>query len=123
MTEYERGAYLERRVRAHLQHDGYLVVRSAGSKSPLDLLAVKVGETLLIQVKRGGRLPVADWNELVDLADYYAGHAILATSDEKRGRLRFWRLTGRRKPYGKTYPCEPFSTDRVRSRETRLARR
>ncbi len=53
MNRYRRGYRIELRVRDLLRKEGYLVLRSAGSKGPADLVAIgKNGEVRLIQVKR-----------------------------------------------------------------------
>jgi hypothetical protein len=74
MTKYEQGRALEHRVRALLVEAGFLVVRSAGSKSVADLVALPrsgrgpqwaPGAPWLVQCKRGGVLGPAEWNDLV----------------------------------------------------------
>lgn len=53
-TNYARGADFERRVKRRLEDDGWLVLRTAGSHSPIDLFAGKLGfEPLAIQCKSG----------------------------------------------------------------------
>ncbi|MFE5369219.1 group I intron-associated PD-(D/E)XK endonuclease [Streptomyces mirabilis] len=65
ITNYRRGADFERAVRADLVEHGYEVIRSAGSKTKVDLVAIKTGELLLIQCKlAAGRLPSGEWNRL-----------------------------------------------------------
>ncbi|GAG60376.1 unnamed protein product [marine sediment metagenome] len=49
MSAYSKGANFERRVRKHLEQQGWVVFRSAGSHSPADLIALKSGEVLLVQ--------------------------------------------------------------------------
>ena len=49
---YARGVYLERQARDELVKQGYVVVRSAGSRGPMDLVAIGAEEILLIQVKK-----------------------------------------------------------------------
>ena len=46
-------------ARNELRQQGYLVIRSAGSKTPVDLVAVGQNDVRLIQVKRvmGDKLP------------------------------------------------------------------
>jgi Holliday junction resolvase len=52
-TNYRRGADVERLIVAELEADGYWpVVRSAGSKGVVDLIAQKDGLTIAVQVKR-----------------------------------------------------------------------
>ena len=52
MTHYEKGRATEYWARDKLRQSGYLVVRSAGSKTPIDLVAIGALEVRLIQVKR-----------------------------------------------------------------------
>lgn len=52
MANYRTGARLERRLRAHLIRNGYSVVRSAGSKGAIDLVACNAETILLIQAKK-----------------------------------------------------------------------
>lgn len=51
MTLYSRGAYAERKAKKELEKAGFLVIRAAGSKGPVDLVAISTGEVLAIQVK------------------------------------------------------------------------
>lgn len=49
---YKKGARLERRTKKRLEDDGYLVIRSAGSHGPVDLVCFKGVEPVrLVQVK------------------------------------------------------------------------
>lgn len=54
MTNYTTGRTLEYKVRDALQANGYQVLRAAGSKGVSDLIALKPGEVLLVQVKTSG---------------------------------------------------------------------
>lgn len=110
MSNYRVGADLERRVQTRLEDDGYVTLRSAGSKTPVDIAAFKVGQTLFVQVKRDGKLPTDEWNALFDLAVPVAAIPVLATTP-KRGQLVFYRLTARRAYRSHHYPCERFETD------------
>jgi len=51
-TKYESGRRLEYIVRNKLRERGFVVVRSAGSKGPLDLVAWKGNDIRFIQCKR-----------------------------------------------------------------------
>ncbi len=76
------GRAFEWEVRDHLQARGYLVTRSAGSGGIADLVAVRnvrTGDVLLIQCKRGGVLPTAEWNRLFEEADARGAVAVLAS--------------------------------------------
>jgi Holliday junction resolvase-like predicted endonuclease len=55
MTAYRRGARLEYLARDVLRQQGYVVVRSAGSHGPFDLVAVNGRAVLLVQVKKKGQ--------------------------------------------------------------------
>jgi Holliday junction resolvase len=90
--QYQRGTALENRVRKRLEANGYFVIRSAGSKTPVDLVAIKRGQILFIQCKRGGNLPAPEWNALYDAATDSGALAVLA-EQLVRGQ-RYWLLTG-----------------------------
>jgi Holliday junction resolvase len=51
VSNYDRGVRLERDTRHDLEANGYEVIRSAGSKSAIDLVAFKPGELLFVQCK------------------------------------------------------------------------
>jgi Holliday junction resolvase len=55
-SAYAKGRGFEQRARVRLEERGYFVVRSAGSKTPVDLVAIKSGEQpLFVQCKSGAR--------------------------------------------------------------------
>lgn len=54
MTKYSRGRSFEYQVARYLESLGYVVVRSAGSKGPADLVAVRPGEVLFVACSIGG---------------------------------------------------------------------
>jgi Holliday junction resolvase len=78
-TNYRRGRALEYRIRDDLRERGYLVVRSAGSKGAVDLMAVGNGDILLVQSKRDGWAKPSERAALVVLAEQYGALAIIAT--------------------------------------------
>ena len=92
MSQYRRGADFERAVRLALQTDGYTVVRSAGSKSKIDLLAIKPGQCLFIQCKTNGLCPPAERIELRRLAGLI--HALPIVAYKDGSRLAYRELTG-----------------------------
>jgi Restriction endonuclease len=66
---YRNGADLERAVKHHLEANGYeLVIKSGGSKGKVDVIALKPGETLLVQCKLAGTMSPADRVALRSLA-------------------------------------------------------
>jgi Holliday junction resolvase-like predicted endonuclease len=58
--KYRQGVMFEYEVRNWLEEKGWLVIRSAGSKSPIDLVAVRQNQTLLVQCKKGTKPPRAE---------------------------------------------------------------
>jgi len=68
---YNRGRQFEYRVKKNLEDKGYLVVRSAGSKSPLDLVGISLGrmypEVVLVQCKYGAKISKKERDKLSEL--------------------------------------------------------
>lgn len=110
-SNYHRGRDLEHRVRAHLRDQGYEVLRTAGSKSKVDLVALKPGQLLFVQCKRSGALPPAEWNALWDLARMAGAVPVLA-EQLQRGR-KYWRLTGRKDQPGRRQPYTELLLDEL----------
>lgn len=109
MTPYEDGTRFEQRVRNHLIEEGYWVARTAGSKTKVDLIAMKTGELLLVQCKRSGKISPAERVELLRLASMVPGGlAILAHKDAGKSAILLDLLTG---PAAKNR--RPFHTDLV----------
>lgn len=108
-TGYRLGVALEYRVKALLERDGYYVVRSAASKGVVDLAAMKPRQLLLVQCKRSGALPPAEWNELYDLAASLGAVPVMAVKGLRRTEL--YRLTARKDGSRRRQPMEPFTTD------------
>jgi len=63
-SSYRKGAYLEYKARDLLIARGCTVVRSAGSKGPVDLVATCAKHVLFIQVKASGQVRPADLDKL-----------------------------------------------------------
>ena len=68
MTNYRNGSALELAAKRALEDNGYYVVKSGGSKGVADLVALKPGETLLVQCKTNGYLLPAERVQLRQLA-------------------------------------------------------
>lgn len=65
MTNYSRGRKLEYAARDELIIRGYIIViRSAGSKGPFDLVALSPSDVVLIQVSKKGVKRKADIEKL-----------------------------------------------------------
>lgn len=113
MSTATRGRQYEHRVRDDLAANGYYVIRAAGSKGVMDLVALKADGTLLVQVKGGiaGRLDPAPWNALYDLAALVGGVPVLAEVLPRKP-IAYYRLAGRKDAPGRQ-PYVPFLLDEV----------
>jgi Holliday junction resolvase len=81
---YDAGYRFERRVRQYLQEAGWLVIRSGGSRSPVDLVAFRGGEILFVQCKVGGAYGLTERTHLARVAHEVGVRAILAFRIERR---------------------------------------
>ena len=111
MTQYARGYSFERTIAGQLRQDGYLCVRAGGSHGVADVVALKPGQTLLIQAKIDGLISVAEWNELYAIAQRLDAVPLLAWRP-KRGRVEYRRMTGLRVVRGEQ-PYEVWTADQV----------
>jgi Holliday junction resolvase len=78
-SPYRKGARYEYYVKQLLEERGYLVVRTAGSHGPFDLIAIDKGkrEILLVQVTKRKHLPAQLKRELASLAGTYVVRPIV----------------------------------------------
>lgn len=76
---YQKGRNFEWRVKHYLEGKGYWVLRSPQSKSPADLVALKLNECLLVQCKiNKAAMSKSEKSELCSLAISVGGAPILA---------------------------------------------
>lgn len=96
MAQYHRGRAFEHAVRRALVDDGYDIVRSAGSKTKIDLVGFKTGQVLLVQCKVDGHCSPAERLALLRVASYIPNYSVPLIAWKKPGVLQpfFWRLTG-----------------------------
>ena len=87
VSAYVRGRSGEYWVKGLLEDQGYLVIRSAASHTPIDLLAAKDGVRLAVQVKVKGGFTKGEKEELLRWAKRFEAKPILAT--KRRGRWVF----------------------------------
>jgi Holliday junction resolvase len=105
-TRYSRGRQFEYRVRDDLRERGCLVVRAAGSKGKVDLLAVlpltdeSPGEILLVQCKRDTWGTPAERTELCRLAEVYGATALLARMGNPGVSYRHYVNSTQNTPWG-----------------------
>jgi len=83
MSRYSQGANFERRVAKDLAEQGWFVVRSAGSHSPVDLIGLRQGEIILIQCKTDRRISKVAKAQLSALANENQCQAKVAWRDGK----------------------------------------
>lgn len=79
----QRGDYFERQTRSALEGAGWVVVRSAGSLGPADLVAVRRNSmgrphVLLVSCKVSGSASPAERARLLDTADRAAAEPLMA---------------------------------------------
>ena len=87
-TNYEKGRAFEYRVRRDLQRRGFAVVRSAGSKTPADLVAGRRGYILLVQCTTSELCKDGeDREKLVAMADLFGALPVMVWKDGNRGPL------------------------------------
>ena len=106
-----RGTRYEKLAAAKLRRDGYFVMEARASKGLADLLALKIGQTLMIQVKGGDADLRGSWfNELFDAAIRHGAWAVIADYP-RPGKLRLRRIIGPHDFRSPRWPCVPFITD------------
>ena len=94
-TNYQRGYNFEYRCRKELESKGFFVVRSAGSKGPADLVAIREGKVLLVQCKLDeGLINAKERDKLLDVAAKTFTVPVLAEREKPRGPINWVRLDG-----------------------------
>jgi holliday junction resolvase Hjr len=108
-TPYEQGRRFAYRVSQALVADGYSIIRSAGSKTKVDIVAFKPWATgaqrlqhysktqlLFVQAKKStnGTIPSSERIELLRLAGLAHALPIVAYSTKPRGPIAYRRLAG-----------------------------
>jgi Holliday junction resolvase len=94
VSNYTNGRALEYAVIADLENDGYRCTRAAGSKGVADIIALKPGEVLLVQVKRSNpQLPPRERVALWELSRYLRAVPIVACRIPRKP-ITYRELTG-----------------------------
>ena len=95
MSGYSDGRRVEYAVILRLHDDGYLVSRGASSKGDLgDVVAVKPGQVLFVNVKRTTPPGPAERASLIRVADCLPGVGVPLVALGPASRVTFRRLTG-----------------------------
>lgn len=95
-NHYRTGTDFERKTRHHLEAEGYEVIRSAGSKGKIDLVAFKTGAFLFVQCKLNGLCPPAERVEILRLARMGGATPLVAhrKPDGRKVTVGYRRLLG-----------------------------
>ena len=95
---YQSGRNFEYRVKKYLEEKGYYVMRSAGSKTPFDLIAVPtwdgvtlLPDILLIQCKHGAKIGKVERDRIIEKQQHITAEVrcIVAWS-EAHGQIKFY---------------------------------
>lgn len=105
-SEYQVGRHVEYAVMDDLRRRGYHVMRSPRSRSPIDLVAVKIGAILLIQCRLTLVLDVAGWNDVFDLAASIG--AVPVVAGRPSAKVDYRRMTGRKDGSKRPQPMKAF---------------
>ena len=100
-TNYKRGADFERKVAKDLEKYGYVTIRSAGSHSPADIVAMGHGRAVCVQCKRDGRLDPDEWNAFFDWCGMANATPVMAGMGTRVTGIIYRRLTSRKDGRGR----------------------
>ena len=89
-----QGRRIEWAARDYLNDNGYDVVRAAASKGPADLVAMKPGQLLVVNVKKTDPPGPKERAALLRVASHLPGVALPLVALGPASRLTFRRLTG-----------------------------
>ncbi len=91
---YRQGRKFEYRVATYFKRGGWVVIRSAGSHTPVDLVCAKGGEVRCVQCKAGvADLSPAEKEGLLAVAMEFGGTAWVAARDVS-GHILMTELEG-----------------------------
>ncbi|MDG6934035.1 MAG: hypothetical protein JRN68_05005 [Nitrososphaerota archaeon] len=94
MNNYSSGRNAEYMIKKILLSRGYVhIVRSAGSHTPIDLMASNGRRLLAIQVKKGRYISAEEKGLLIQWARAFKASPVLARKED--GRWVFHQLMGR----------------------------
>jgi len=98
MSNYARGRKKEYKMQAHLREEGYLVVRSAGSKTPFDLIAIPMVKNrqdhalvrlIQVKVRKMSTAEVEETKELRKTVPSCCRIEMWVLEDRKEPRMQF----------------------------------
>jgi len=85
-NNYNKGSNFERAIVADLQMKGFFAIRSAGSHSPIDVIAIRKGEVWGVQAKLAGYVSRDDKTKLLNIMDKFGIKPMIATK-KRDGRM------------------------------------
>jgi len=88
MTSYSKGRNFEYRTRHYLENKGFVVFRSAGSRSVADLIALRAGEVWLVQCKSDGCMSPLERRNFAEVAAELGVMPILASREGRKLLLK-----------------------------------
>lgn len=95
MSGYSEGVRIEGIVIGDLRANGYETTRAASSKGVADVIAIKFGQVLLVNVKRTKMPGPGERADLLRVASMIPGVAVpLVAMKPRRQQLTYRRLTG-----------------------------
>jgi hypothetical protein len=78
---------------------GYVVVRSAGSRTPVDIYAFDIESKVFIQCKTNGVLRPDEWNKFYGLCKSVEAIPVLAMRNARGRGIVYKLLTGYKEPH------------------------
>lgn len=116
MSNATRGIYLERRVAEILSARGWYTIRAAGSHGIADVVALRRGESVLVQCKTGGVIGGTEWNRLHDLAEVLGAVPVVAQYDsDTHRRIVFVEVVGTHAARSRDWPHRTWVPAHVRA--------
>ncbi|MEM3516901.1 MAG: restriction endonuclease [Candidatus Bathyarchaeia archaeon] len=89
MNSYQKGRAFEYIIMRKLAKEGYrFIIRSAGSKGAIDVLASNGLERLAIQVKKNGYLKAEEKMRLIEAAKAFMAKPLIAFKKGSRWRMK-----------------------------------
>ncbi len=105
---YVSGRRFEYTIKKELQDQGWIAIRSAGSHSPFDIVAIKGNKILLLQLKKyqGGKMPFSEYRKemrkLFELDIAKTLEPTVAIIQDKEGLRKALRMSRDREMRGDT---------------------
>jgi Holliday junction resolvase len=87
MSAYKKGAFAEWYISRLLKEKGFFVIRSAGSRGPIDLLAANKDKIIAIQVKKAS-IAEHEKEALIKIASLFKAEPMIASKINKRWVLK-----------------------------------